>query len=502
MASPTGDGVEVDMRPTRAQWGTMARNDDEEWKRACSQHHLAPGACNLQKSTIMRYRVLVPTICRMVTGALAGGGRPSIHQRHRNAWVAQPDLHDNNADGHHAEPMSPTREVEHEAAMCRLRITTINLNSLMAHLEEIEYQTADVLVVTESRVTKEDLPLVQAAAGKVGFQVSQRAVARRRQQGPEHSGVMIMVREPYRLSSPPLDGILNEWAHMGRFDAVQVRGPGQMQVMILGHYAHAQWRADLQLMQQEQEFFEALFEWQHAEGITGAVLCGDFNAQPDEHLYQCVVNSQIWYDALKEDETPRRPTYLGAGGSTCIDHVFLDGLLQPTMTASGTSDDTPGQHRAVWVECCIPLQAEVVQPYLPKTEQSMLKPMPEERVAGWSWRHLEDEFYEAVTTAQVELSWALWCRRWEELLLTRAQYWGQPTTAVHRGRGTLPKPRKGVFNVARRSPVGHETLRIRQLRRLKGQAQEIAMATGSTGGARPYAVEKLYLQGATASCGC
>ena len=366
----------------------------------------------------------------------------------------------------------PDQENELGDTQFAVRIATFNTNSVYQHFDELCDIPADVLVCPESRVSSRDVHLMERAAAAKGFQMSARSLAPDENGRIANAGVTIFARHPLRLRPLQLDEVLTRWCMAGRLDAVQVMAPGGVSFTLFGHYAWADWRNDHDHQADLCALYEHLTEWKHENGLRGCVLAGDFNAQPNELPYQTISHLMEWRDAHYQHDQPRADTYVGASGSTVIDHVFLDAQMAGALQQATTQIVGTAQHRAVCVACHLDVRGEIWQPTMPRSDPRMLIKLPEESEPGWRWEHLRDRLYAQVLHGDVEGSWQTWSRRWEELLCVRAQRQGASLTAASRGRGTLPRRTNGLFRVPAFGQPCHETVKLRQFRKTLNLCRE------------------------------
>ena len=143
------------------------------------------------------------------------------------------------------------------------------------------------------------------------------------------------------------------------------------------------------------------------------------------------------------------------------------------LEQAGTELATPAQHRAVWATFTLEVTSSSLQASMPLSSPEMCRPLEEEKVHGWAWRHLEWELEMALRSLDVEGTWSLWCRRWEALLIKRMQtHANTAPTSAHRGRGRLPVERRQGFHAPRSQYGGTWPLRVRQLQRVAGLCHE------------------------------
>ena len=344
----------------------------------------------------------------------------------------------------------------------------INLNSLYQHIDEIAHWTADVVIVSETRITSFDEQFVRRAAEVQGYSLSTRAYAPSHERRPSAAGVAILVKQPFRLQQVALPDSLMAWVQKGRLDIIQVLCPGDAAVIVAGHYVYADWRQNHQHFQDELALIADLQAWQFEENITGFVVGGDLNSQPGEPIYEALAANLCWQDALSLVEHHRAPTFVNQNGSSVIDHLFADNLVCSHIIDAGTEDTSVVQHRAIWIEVQIDATTSILQPRQPVHHPSMCVPLPDESSAQWKWTLLQDEVYLEASRGDVERSWEMWTTRWEALLLARARHQGVRVCGAHRGRGCLPRPTTGAFRAPPHRQPGRESVRLRQLRRIKG----------------------------------
>ena len=354
-----------------------------------------------------------------------------------------------------------------------VKIATINVNSMMRHMADIMEIDADILIIAETRLTRADVPEATRLLQTKGYMMISRAVVPEESR-PSHVGVAVLVRAPLKIfpAQVPEESELGRWIALGRLEMACVVLPDDTTLHVLGHYAHADHRWNQDNEWEQLQLIEQIEKWKISTGAVRCIWGGDFNCQPTDKVYEAVRAHGLWIDPHAQGDLQRDATFISPVGTSTIDFLFVDEAMWSTVKKTGVELATTVQHRPVWMMSHLAPQGKCLQDKMPLSDPAMYQVMDQEKQPEWAWQFLERELMHAYRCHQVERTWTLWCKRWEELLITRMLAAGVQPTRVHRGRGVLPDPESGEFHVPARYCGQSWPLRVRQLMRLRSQCHE------------------------------